>query len=74
MNILSGYGYTPLFIASMHGHSEIVKLLLLYNPDVNIQSSGKTPLQIAEDTKSLDVVRILKEEKKKRNVKRIIKI
>ena len=54
------YGRTPLHIASMHGKVEIVRLLLKYEPDVNIIDKRKnTPLLLATQNGHIEVVRLL---------------
>jgi ankyrin repeat protein len=58
-----GYGNTPLHRAAMHGHIEVVKLLLReYSAEVNIKNiDGYTPLHLAALIGHLEEVRILLE-------------
>ncbi|KAG7999413.1 Ankyrin repeat domain-containing protein SOWAHC [Nibea albiflora] len=53
----SNTGYTPLHIAAMHNHMEVVKLLVgAYNADVEIRDySGKKACQYLTDNVSVDM-------------------
>lgn len=53
----SNTGYTPLHIAAMHNHMEVVKLLVgAYNADVEIRDySGKKACQYLTDNVSMDM-------------------
>jgi ankyrin repeat protein len=46
-------GRSPLYIASHHGYTEIVKLLLNNNADPNICRGGRSPLYIASQGSTL---------------------
>jgi len=61
-NTMSGYkGYTPLFWAILYGETDIVKFLAEKGADVNAVAEGeKTPLSIASEAGSEDIVEILK--------------
>jgi ankyrin repeat protein len=49
-NPADSYGNTPLHMAAMWGHLEIVKLLLEHVKDKNpVNNRQKTPIQIAEE-------------------------
>ena len=54
------FGYTPLHEAVSNGHSDILKLLLRYNGDVNSRAnSGYTPLHLAASSGHTNCVRVL---------------
>ncbi|KAI9525937.1 hypothetical protein NQZ68_002485 [Dissostichus eleginoides] len=57
VDIRSNTGYTPLHIAAMHNHMEVVKLLVgAYSADVEIRDySGKKACQYLTDNVSLDI-------------------
>ena len=56
----SDLGWTPLVTAVSHRHTDIVKLLIAANADVNCTTTnGKSPLLIATYSGRLEVVRIL---------------
>jgi ankyrin repeat protein len=65
-NRIANY-YTPLFLAAKGNHIEVVKVLLSFNPDLEIQhdddsySTGYTALTIATVNGYTDVVRLLLE-------------
>ena len=40
-------GFYPLTSAASWGHNEIVELLIAQGADVNVKSSGKTPLDVS---------------------------
>ena len=51
-------GFTPLFVASQRGHTEIVKALL-ENDDIDVNkasSDGATPLLIASQNGHTEIV------------------
>ncbi len=55
----------PLFLASLQGHTEVVKLLLAAGADVNAKASKAggtyTPLRIAKMKGHTPVIKLLKE-------------
>ena len=54
------FGYTPLHEAVSNGHSEILKVLLRHDGDVNSRAnSGYTPLHLAASSGHVDCVRVL---------------
>ena len=54
------FGYTPLHEAVSNGHSEVLKVLLRHNGDVNSRAnSGYTPLHLAASSGHVDCVRVL---------------
>ena len=54
------FGYTPLHEAVSNGHSDILKLLLKYDGDVNSRAnSGYTPLHLAASSGHVNCVRVL---------------
>ncbi|MCP4370086.1 MAG: hypothetical protein GY797_18520 [Deltaproteobacteria bacterium] len=62
VNLINENGYSPLYMASMDGHAEIVKLLLEAGADVNKASTnGITPLYSASVAGTIKVVRLLLE-------------
>ncbi|KAI3366254.1 hypothetical protein L3Q82_009717 [Scortum barcoo] len=57
VDVRSNSGYTPLHIAAMHNHMEVVKLLVgAYNADVEIRDySGRKACQYLTDNVSVDI-------------------
>lgn len=57
IDVRSSTGYTPLHIAAMHNHMEVVKLLVgAYNADVEIRDySGRKACQYLTDNVSVDM-------------------
>lgn len=57
VDVRSSTGYTPLHIAAMHNHMEVVKLLVgAYNADVEIRDySGRKACQYLTDNASVDI-------------------
>jgi ankyrin repeat protein len=66
-----GYGNTPLHKAAIHGHIEVVKLLLReHSADVNRKNvDGYTPLHLAALIGHLEEVRVLLEHSADSNLK-----
>ena len=55
-------GATPLFIASLQGHTKVVQLLLAAKADVNVRTlNGDTALSIAKKRGHKRVVDLLRE-------------
>jgi ankyrin repeat protein len=61
VNVRYKYGFTPLLIASRNGHTEIVRLLLTANADVNApdKTNGFTPLWKASQKGHTEIVKLL---------------
>ena len=59
VNDASWDGNTALGIAANYGHNEIVKLLLSYGADPEVESDEQTPLARAAAGNHLDVVKLL---------------
>ncbi|KAK7893178.1 hypothetical protein WMY93_022330 [Mugilogobius chulae] len=57
IDVRSSTGYTPLHVAAMHNHMEVVKLLVgAYNADVEIRDySGRKACQYLTDNVSVDI-------------------
>ncbi|XP_020786449.2 LOW QUALITY PROTEIN: ankyrin repeat domain-containing protein SOWAHC-like [Boleophthalmus pectinirostris] len=57
VDVRSSTGYTPLHVAAMHNHMEVVKLLVgAYNADVEIRDySGRKACQYLTDNVSVDI-------------------
>ncbi|XP_059184112.1 ankyrin repeat domain-containing protein SOWAHC-like [Centropristis striata] len=57
VDVRSNTGYTPLHIAAMHNHMDVVKLLVgAYNADVEIRDySGRKACQYLTDNVSVDI-------------------
>lgn len=57
VDVRSSMGYTPLHVAAMHGHMEVVKLLVgAFNADVELRDhSGRKPCQYLADTTSMEI-------------------
>lgn len=57
IDVRSSTGYTPLHIAAMHNHMDVVKLLVgAYNADVEIRDySGRKACQYLTDNVSVDI-------------------
>jgi hypothetical protein len=65
VNMVDHDGYTPLMVASKHGHTAIVKLLLKNGAKINTENNGWTALDFASDyliTKKLSKDEILQSE------------
>ena len=54
--------YTPLHLASLRGHFEIVRLLIKHGAEVTSQGSYQTVLHLASSSRCADTVRLLLEE------------
>ncbi len=60
VNARDNSGYTPLHYAVVHGHRDLVMLLLSRGADVNAQDErGQTPLHLAVDRVYKDIARSL---------------
>ncbi|KAK7154651.1 hypothetical protein R3I94_007850 [Phoxinus phoxinus] len=61
VNARSSAGYTPLHLAAMHNHMEVVKLLVgAYDADVDVRDySGKKACQYLKDTVTGDIKDII---------------
>ncbi|XP_035854221.1 sosondowah ankyrin repeat domain family Cb isoform X2 [Sander lucioperca] len=57
VDVRSSSGYTPLHVAAMHGHMEVVKLLVgAYSADVDARDySGRKPCHYLTDNVSMDI-------------------
>ena len=61
VNAVNIYGYTPLMEAAVHGHSEIVRILLKNGATIDLKdNNGKTALEMAERNNHREVIQILK--------------
>ncbi len=71
VNALNPYGGTAIMFASRAGHTEIAKLLINANADLNIQGryAGTTALMWAAEHGSTDIVKLLIEAKANVNLK-----
>ncbi|HJZ58755.1 MAG TPA: ankyrin repeat domain-containing protein, partial [Gemmataceae bacterium] len=59
---LGNESHTPLHLAVVHGHSDVVEYLIQRGADVNADSGGGwTPLHLAARTDRLDIVKLLVE-------------
>lgn len=54
-------GYTALYIAALNNHPEVVKVLLSYNPDLEITHKNRSALTAATERGNTEVVRLLLE-------------
>jgi len=53
-------GQSPLFVASMSGHCDVVKCLLSTSADINLRDEvGHSPLSLASQQGLCDVVKCL---------------
>jgi len=60
VNKADGYGRIPLYLASWHGHTEIVRLLIAAGANVNkADMDGETPLYRASWHGHTEIVRLL---------------
>jgi ankyrin repeat protein len=58
--VTSNSGWSPLNIACLEGHKEIVQLLLENDADVNsINKDGETPLHLASVVGHTEIVKLL---------------
>ena len=61
------FGYSPLHAASSNGHPEVLKLLLKYKEDLDVNSKtidgGYTPLHLAASSGHISCVEVLLEHK-----------
>lgn len=60
-NLKDSEGYTPLHIAAFEGSISIAKQLLQHGAKIYLSTSGKTPIQIAEERNHTDFVNYLTE-------------
>jgi ankyrin repeat protein len=62
-------GEYPIHSAAIHGHTEVVKILLLHGADCNVQrDSGATPLHLASRGGHLETVQLLLDHKADPNI------
>ena len=65
VNSVTEAGFTPLYLAACNNHSEVVKMLLSYNPDLGITSTNDydaiDTLNAALENGSVEVIRLLLE-------------
>ena len=60
INLGDKYGFTPLYLASREGHSQIVQAILeIPSVDVNIEVNYKTSLMIAAENDHANIVALL---------------
>lgn len=68
-NVRGRCGHTPLMLASIYGHKDIVMLLLKHGADPDMQSDyGYSALLYASENKDIAVVRLLLEHKANPNI------
>lgn len=59
-NIQDSAGYSPLHHASLNGHTECVRLLLMHDASTNLpDSGGSSPLHLAAWAGHQDIVKLL---------------
>lgn len=59
-NIQDSSGYSPLHHASLNGHTECVRLLLMHDANANLPDSrGSSPLHLAAWAGHQDIVKLL---------------
>lgn len=59
-NIQDSAGYSPLHHASLNGHTECVRLLLMHDASANLPDSrGSSPLHLAAWAGHQDIVKLL---------------
>ena len=55
LNVIDKHGYTPLMIATINGHIEVVKILLSYGADIFVETEKnyqkKTVMDFARTVK-----------------------
>ena len=59
INTADLYGYTPLSVASYHGHLETVRILLHHGANVNKADGFSNPLRFVSRQGRLDIARLL---------------
>jgi hypothetical protein len=60
VNVQSEKGETPLHLATVNGHLEVVRVLLKHGANTNLRDTeGKTPLHRARSEGHLDIVSFL---------------
>ncbi|XP_035986786.1 ankyrin repeat domain-containing protein 27 isoform X1 [Fundulus heteroclitus] len=70
INSCNADGFTPLHVATLHGHSSLVALLIRHGANVNARTNqNATPLHLASQSSHVQVVRFLLECNAKLNKK-----
>lgn len=60
-NINDSEGHTPLHIAAFEGNTSIAELLLKNGAEIKTNNSGKTPIEIAEESGNKAFINFIKE-------------
>ncbi|VDM92200.1 unnamed protein product [Onchocerca ochengi] len=53
------HGFSGLHYAAKDGHNAVVRFLVMNGADVNLRTSGYTPLHLAAIGKQLEIISIL---------------